>query len=377
MKIVRAVDVSPNDWDEACERSSGAWLFHLASWVALEERYFNHRSLSFALVEGERVLGVQPLYVTEVGIGWIERLVHCGIHRHTGLALVDGLPPEKQREAWTLAMRAVHTAAAAEDADRIQLNTQNLAPVNLSDARDEIPVWVREYGFHLGMNFGPGGMFPVPGMATCCADQIVALAPDEAALFAGLDDGCRRAVRKAEKAGVEFEPASPNVLEDYWRLAQAGALRTGEQLPAREYYATLVEQFAPAGRCQVLFARHQGQRVAGLLLAIDKGAVSFLGGVSHPDALPLRVNDFIHWSAIRWARHAGHHHYRFGPAFPEVPRDWPIATVSRFKEKFGARSFTTIQGSSFLKPEKYLAGAVSHLSLLCAARPETASGDHQ
>ncbi len=68
-------------------------------------------------------------------------------------------------------------------------------------------------------------------------------------------------------------------------------------------------------------------------------------------------------------------HYRFGPAFPEVPDDWPIARVSRFKEKFGGQSFTTIQGSLFLKPEKYLAGAAGHLSRLCASR--AAAGSNQ
>ena len=42
--------------------------------------------------------------------------------------------------------------------------------------------------------------------------------------------------------------------------------------------------------------------------------------------------------------------YRFGPVFPEAPADWPIARVSAFKSKFGARSVPTIVGSLFLNP---------------------------
>ncbi|MEO7728976.1 MAG: hypothetical protein ABIS45_17120, partial [Burkholderiales bacterium] len=55
-----------------------------------------------------------------------------------------------------------------------------------------------------------------------------------------------------------------------------------------------------------------------------------------------------------------------GPSFPEVPKDWPIARVSKFKTKFGARPFTTIQGSLFRHPDKYLAAAQFHISTLCS-----------
>lgn len=367
MKIVRAQDVAPGDWDDACERSSSAWLFHRASWVALEERFFDHRSLSFAVVDGDRILGVQPLYFTEVGIGWIERLVHCGIHRHTGLALVDDLPAASVNEASATAMRAVLDSASAEDADRIQLNVQNLAPVNLTSARDEIPLWVREYGFQLGLHFSPNGMLPVPGMVTCCADQLVRLDLDEPDLFARLSESCRRAVRKAQKGNVEFEVATGDAdVADYWRLAQLAAHRTGETLPPLAYYEAVVRGFGPRRQCALLFARHGGCRVAGLLLAMDKRGVSYLGGVSDPDYLPMRVNDFLHWSAIVWAKSLGAVNYRLGPAFPEVPADWPIARVSRFKTKFGGRSLTTIQGSWFRRPEKYLNAGLEQLTARCA-----------
>ena len=367
MKVVGAAEVGPEQWDDACRKSGWAWLFHHSGWLTLEERFFGHRSLSFALLDGDAVIGVHPLYRSDVGIGWIEKLLHSGIHRHTGLALIDDLSAATVSEAWALAMGHVMDTARTEDADRIQLNSQNLCPYNLDHRRQEIPVWVRDYEFELGLNFGPNGMLPVPGMSTCCADQIVALGPAAPELFSGLDNSCRRAVRKAQAAGLEFEASGvADVVAAYWELAQLAAQRTGEQLPSPEYFEFLDLHLRPRGHTAMLFARDAGRRVAGLLLAIDKTAVSYLGGVSNPDYLPMRVNDFLHWSAMLWAKEQGHRHYRFGPAFPEVPADWPIARVSRFKQKFGAHSATTIQGSKFLKPEKYLEGGVAHLSRLCA-----------
>lgn len=373
MKVVAFDALSPQQWDAACRASGWAWLFHQHAWVTLEDRCFGHRNRSFALVDQESVVGVFPLYVSENGIGWIERLLHSGIHRHTGLALVDGLPALKVTEAWPAAMSQVMAVAADERVDRIQLNSQNLSPFNLGSRREEVPAWVRDYGFELGLNFGPNGMLPVPGMSTCCADQIVDLAGEEPALFDRLDPNCRKAVRKAQTSGVVFEESyADDELTVYRSLAQLAAERTGEQLPRDEYFEVLRRQLKPLGQIATLYASHGGAPVAAVLLAIDKGAVSYLGGVSHPEYLPMRVNDFLHWSAMRWARSRGHRYYRFGPVFPEVPDDWPIAKVSAFKKKFGARSVTTIQGSKFLKPEKYLDGGIAHLSRLCA--PEASIG---
>ena len=364
MKVVPAAEISAAQWDAACDGSRSAWLFHRHAWLQIEREFFGFRDHSFAVMDGGEIVAVQPLYTSELGIGWLEKLLHSGIHRHTGFAAVDAVGAAGVNEAWSLAMRTILGIAAAEDADRIQLNSQNLSPVNLTAERQEIPRWVEE-NFQLGMNFGPNGMLPVPGMATCCADQVVVLDADESELFAALAESCRRAIRKAERHEVSFAGPGSDDVATYWRLAQLAAARTGERLPRREYFEALNQLLQPSGRAAFLFATHHDKPVAAVLLAIDKGAVSYLGGVSDPEYLPLRVNDFVHWSAMVWAKRAGHRYYRLGPIFPTVPEDWPIARVSRFKSKFGARSFSTIQGSLFRRPEKYLHAGLAHLSELC------------
>ena len=80
----------------------------------------------------------------------------------------------------------LHIAEEVE-ADRIQLNAHNLAPVSRSQNRQEIPFWVMDYGFHLGLRFLDVGYAPCPGMATCCADQIVDLTVSDDVLFDRLD----------------------------------------------------------------------------------------------------------------------------------------------------------------------------------------------
>jgi len=323
-------------------------------------------------------VGIHPLYLREQVLGgWTERALDCGVHRHTGLALLPSLPPGAVRAARRLAMTHLHRTARRLGVDRVHLNAQNLAPRNLCGQREEVPFWVADHGYQLGMHFGPAGPLPVPGMSTCCADQVVALAGlGEEHLFRGLEEGCRRAVRKAQKKGLEARVADgPDAAAEYYRLARLSSTRTGEHLLPLSYYEALYARLAPEGRCCILLAVHEERPVAGLLLLVDKGAAHFLAGASDPAALPLRPNDFVHWSAIRWAASRGLSHYRLGPTFPELPRDWPVARVSRFKGKFGGRSLPMIQGSRFLRPERYGTLAAEEAARLCRADPELGRED--
>ena len=300
------------------------------------------------MIEDDEIIGVHPLYFSASGVAYRERLVHSGIHRQAGLALAGELDKPTMNAARSMAMAKVFDLAEQENADRIQLGTHNLAPINRSHHRQEIPFWVVDYGSHLGLRFLDGGYAPCPGMTTCCADQIVDLTADDDRLFERLDPACRRAVRKATKAGLTFEIASdPAALAKYMALACRSAVRTGEAPPSTDYYRTILDTFNRDGRAAIGFALSNGTPVAAIFAIADKGAVNFLAGVSEPKALSMRCNDFAHWQLMLWAKHQGFEVYRLGPWFPEVPRSWPISRVSLFKTKFGGRATTIIQGSLF------------------------------
>lgn len=360
MKIRRYHDIDRAVWDRLASESPDAWLTHTCRWIDLEQRFFVSENLSFGLFENAELVGIQPLFLSDgVDTAFGERLLHSGIHRHTGLALAPDVSAAVAKAVRTAAMKEMLALADLYDVDRVQLNSHNLAPVNRSVTREEIPFWVREYGFHLGLAFGPNGMSPCPGLSTINADQLVDLRATEDDLFTNLDESCRRAVRKADKSGLSFEISNDAIaLDSYIDLARASAARTEEALPALAYYQGIFASFAAEGRAQVMFARKDAVRVAGLILLTDKNAASFLAGVSLPEALPFRPNDFLHWNAILWAKRADLDIYRFGPWFPEVPRDWPISKVSHFKTKFGSKSVPIIQGSLFRRPGRYVENMV-------------------
>lgn len=368
MKPVALSQTEPSEWDDLIAASEQGWLFHRHFWIGLETRFGGAECLSFGLRQSGRLVAALPLYCSKIGLGaFTETLVHAGLHRHTGLALAPDLSAGDVAAARSTAMNVIREAAQRCDADRIYLAHQNLAPASLGPAREEIPYWATEHGFALGNSFGPGGIAPGPGLATTVVDQIVPLGDPEEALFARLNEACRRAVRKGQRAGLVASELGRDdrAIEEYWRLAKLSAARTGELLPDPSYYATIRDGLAPDGRCDIVFVSSEGAHVAAAILLREKGACHFLAGVSDPAFLPQRVNDVLHWSAILHARQRGDHHYRLGPYFPSVPREWPIETVTRFKSKFGARDFTIVQGSLFLKPQRYRELAREHVARLC------------
>ncbi|HEY1300313.1 MAG TPA: GNAT family N-acetyltransferase [Stellaceae bacterium] len=367
MRAVPVGKISVEAWDAAAAASPQAWLFHSADWNALEERYFVKENRSFGLIEDGDIVGLQPLYYSDAtsGTGG-ERLLHSGIHRQTGLALAPGLSSLQAAKARSEAMAAIFALAEELDVNRIQLNLHNLTPESRSPQRTEIPFWVQRHRFFLGLNFGRFGMMPVPGMATCNADQIVDLGPTEEELFANLDQ--KFAVRKGMRLGLQAKIASnSHDIDKYYAIAEASAARTGEDLAPLDYYLEIWRRFADTGRCAIVFANFGDRPVAACLLLIDKRAASYAAGVCDPEYLWTRANDFLQWSVIAWAKQQGLTHYRLGPFFPEVPRDWPISKVSWFKTKFGGRAVTIIQGSYFRTPQLYLPAAMPHVEALCRA----------
>lgn len=373
MKVVPFDKIEGRIWDELCDQSDQAWLFHRSSWVEIEDRFFDFQNRSFGLQQGSRLIAIQPLYVSDYALNeGKEHIIHSGIHRHTGLAIRREVGEQVQEACRKVAMREIGRIAELEDVDRVQLNVHNLTIESLSDKRQSIPFWVSDHGYQLGLYFGRFGMRPAPGMATCNADQIVNLNGNSDERFAALSGSCRRAVRKANSYGLRLRVARNRTdVAGYYDLAAMSATRTGEVLPSIDYYYAIWDGFAANGRAALFFVLDGDVKAAGLWVLRENDSASFLAGVSDPERLHKRVNDYLHWSAMQWLSDEGCRWYRLGPTFPTVPHDWPIARVARFKAKLGGRPLDVIQGSWFRHRHKYRDVGFSNVEEVCAAEDAT------
>jgi hypothetical protein len=375
MKVALFDQIPASEWEDLVEKSRDGWLFHRPEWVRIETAFFAAENLSFGVRNDRGLLvAVCPLYLRLLSRGaWRERLLDSGHHRQSGPAFRADMGTSERKAVIKVLMQHILECGVRKDTDRIQLNANNLAPANRGDRTAEVPFWVRDYGFQLGLHVGPNGDLALPGMSAVCADQIIDLTVPEEAVLQRFEANFRSAVRQASKQPLRFDPgtgpSNRDDLAEYYRLAQLSAARTGEVLPAVEYYRALWESFRPARRCAILFARHLDRSAAAMLVLLDKEGALYLTNVSDPEFLPWRVNNFLHWEAMRWLRSQGVVRYRLGPVFPELPEDWPVSQVSWFKGRLGGESFTIVQGSLFRKPERYRAEALEAVERRSAPKP--------
>ncbi len=355
MRVIPFVDIEPSVWNELCDSSDDAWLFHRHEWISLEVMRLGAINVSFAISRNDELVGLVPLLNSRVPIGpFVEKLFHMGLHRHAGVAIRDSSSILQGEEAERLSLTTCISLAHEGSADRLQLSVQNAAPRWRPGRPDAIPFWSMSGMVNFGIYSGPNGIMPFPFASTLALDQFYDLSVDPDTPGLGIASSARTAVRKALSHGLEVGvEQGPQALAHVLDLTAKSAARTGETVPDPAYFHTLLE-----GSCSsnvtALLARDNSSTVVGaLLLATYKNVAHFLHGYSDPEMLQYRVNDLLHFKAIEWAGAAGMLFYRLGPFFPEVPADWPISKVSRFKTKFANASVPVRQGSVFLRREKY------------------------
>jgi lipid II:glycine glycyltransferase (peptidoglycan interpeptide bridge formation enzyme) len=153
----------------------------------------------------------------------------------------------------------------------------------------------------------------------------------------------RRAVRKAERAGLEIECGSgERQLEAFrdlfdrsverWAQAQheprmLARLRARLRDPPRKFRA-IAAAIGPSLRVWV--ARRDGTPVASILVLLGGDAHYTRGAMDKELIGPTAANELLHWLAIGEACEAGCRRYHMG----ETGSSRPLA---RFKEKLGAR----------------------------------------
>lgn len=119
---------------------------------------------------------------------------------------------------------------------------------------------------------------------------------------ASFDQTWRRQLHKAEKAGLTFERAKIEQLQEFKELYSAMTSR--KQFPDHSAYETLDQLMAleEPVRPELFFVRKDNLLVAGALIFKAGDRAAYLYGATNKHALPLRAGYFLHWNIIRWLR---------------------------------------------------------------------------
>ena len=168
--------------------------------------------------------------------------------------------------------------------------------------------------------------------------RIVDLVEDEDALLSGLRKKWRQYVNKARSNGVtvrDVDPATePDAFDRFHAVMREVSKRTALPLRSSAAFHEVWAAFAPTGESRLLFAEHEGEVQAVLLLVRCGGAVvEPYGGMTDAGA-ESRANYLLKWEAIRTSREQGATSYDM----------WGLigTGIDHFKAGFGGREVTYI-----------------------------------
>jgi lipid II:glycine glycyltransferase (peptidoglycan interpeptide bridge formation enzyme) len=169
---------------------------------------------------------------------------------------------------------------------------------------------------------------------------ILTLDHEEEALLAAMKAKTRYNIGLARKKGVAVEEGSAADLEAWYELYRETARRDRIALHDFDYYRRqfdLASSLDAGVTLKLLLARHQGELLAGIIVALCGKAAWYLYGASSDRKRNLMPAYALQWEAIRLARRAGCLTYDLFGIPPADDPSHPMHGLYRFKTGFGGR----------------------------------------
>jgi lipid II:glycine glycyltransferase (peptidoglycan interpeptide bridge formation enzyme) len=110
------------------------------------------------------------------------------------------------------------------------------------------------------------------------------------------------------------------------------AARAGVNMPGSDYFEILLERM-PA--CRIFVARHQGESLGALLVAIHDGRGYYLYSGSSGRKRNLKPMDLAMWRAMQYAARSGCRDYDLWGIAPDGDPSHPWRGFSEFKRGYG------------------------------------------
>jgi lipid II:glycine glycyltransferase (peptidoglycan interpeptide bridge formation enzyme) len=293
-----------SSWASLIAAQQDATLFHQADWLRVLQRTQHLEFVPLGIVNEGRVVGVLPLFVKSYGLFKIAA---------SPFEVTDTpyLGPVMNTPCWSQLLQAVSAWARRHHTGFVRL----LLPPEPSRALSLQPSVERRVR-----------LSPI-AKSTHILDLTQGVAP----IWKGFRDGCRTAVKKAQRAGLEVSFGRDlGQIDGYYQLADALFRAQGRRHPnSKEFFDELWQRFSPSGNVSLVLASLGSQLLGGVFLGHFRETVYYLDGASNPEGKRLQAANLLLWESIRWASECGYRAFDFVGS--DIPR------LARFKEGFGGK----------------------------------------
>lgn len=311
MRLRRLTRIDPDRWDRLLERSPGGGHFlQSAAWGTLKRRY-GWRPFHFVLqdeMDAIRGTALALAYRTPIGRDllympkgpWIDWRDPAAV-----TALVVGIGAWGRRHS-AFAVRMEPAIAEGDDEAWRFLQRSGV----------ERARWEMQYK----------------------TGWVVDLRGGEEGLLAAMKPKTRYNIRLAERRGVRIvHDSRAAALRAFHAMYRETGERDRFSTRPERYITDSCEAMLRAGRATVIWAEHEGQRLAGIVVYRFGAKAWYWYGASASEGRQLMPTYLVQWEGMRWARAHGCTSYDMtGVPSPEhLDEDDPFWGLYRFKSGFG------------------------------------------
>ncbi|MDO8688416.1 MAG: peptidoglycan bridge formation glycyltransferase FemA/FemB family protein, partial [Dehalococcoidia bacterium] len=165
--------------------------------------------------------------------------------------------------------------------------------------------------------------------------MVVDLRPSEEEMLSRMNQSTRRNINLARRNGVEILEGGTADISLFYELYRETAERDSFILRTPEYYQYLWQVFLERGMARAVFARWQGETLAGCLIMHLGKKAWYLLGASRNEMRDVRPNQLIQWEAMRWAKSVGAESYDMWGLPDVLEPGQPMWGLYQFKKGFG------------------------------------------
>lgn len=285
-------------WEAFVAAHPDANLYHSLAWRNALQEVFRHRPRYLRAERGGRVTGILPLFCVRLPLLGA-KLISIPYDIGSGGALTEDDASER-----ALVEAAVALARGAS-ARYLELRADRPRPV-LED---------------LGFRRSEPALVSVMDLDS------------EEAVWGRVAKDHRKAVRKAERRGVEIREAEGvEEFDEFYAIYLRAFRDFGTPPYGRRYFRTLHRRLAPSRAVRVLLARVEGRAVGGLVLFQGGANLVSKFAACLPEAVPLRAYPALYAAAVRLGLALGCRRLSWGTS----TRDQ--VGLIEFKDRWGSRT---------------------------------------
>ena len=199
------------------------------------------------------------------------------------------------------------------------------------------------------------GLKPAPIYLSVEFAGVLDLEKSEEEILAGASQNFRRALRKAEKNGVEVEASTnPEDIKKFYEIQLQTAKRHDFVSFSEDFLQKQFEAFAKYDEVKLYTAKYEGEILAQNFMIFYGNEASYHYGVSTLEGTRMSSAPLLHIHAMREARARGIKRYNLWGITGENETEHRFYGVSQFKRSFGITELKYLHAHDLvIKPTAY------------------------